>query len=74
MDGITVPLLNFGNSDDRGKTLILGVKKSHLFHCRTKFKIKAFQAVLEEYFPGNDPVVEIPLPIYRDSASPREKA
>ena len=63
MDGISVPILNFGNSDDRGKTLIPGVKKSHLFHCKTKFKIKAFQAVVEEYFPGNDPVVEIHLPI-----------
>ncbi|MGD8950845.1 MAG: DUF123 domain-containing protein [Desulfobacterales bacterium] len=63
MDGVTVPILNFGNSDDRGKSLILGVKKSHLFHCKTKFKIKAFQAVVEEYFPGNDPVVEIHLPI-----------
>jgi Uri superfamily endonuclease len=63
MDGVTVPLLNFGNSDDRGKTLILGVKKSHLFHCKKKFRIKAFQAIVNEYFPGNDPVVEIHLPI-----------
>ena len=47
MDGITVPILNFGNSDDRGKSLIPGVKKSHLFHCKTKFKIKAFQAVVQ---------------------------
>ena len=63
MDGIIVPILNFGNSDDRGKSLILGVKKSHLFHCKTKFKIKAFQTIVDEYFPGNDPVVEIHLPI-----------
>jgi len=63
MDGITVPILNFGNSDDRGKTLIPGVKKSHLFHCKKIFKIKNFQAVIEEYFPGNDRVVEIHLPI-----------
>jgi len=63
MDGITIPILNFGNSDDRGKTLIPGVKKSHLFHCKKIFKIKNFQAVIEEYFPGNDRVVEIHLPI-----------
>jgi len=63
MDNITVPIVNFGNSDDRGKTLIPGVKKSHLFHCKTKFKIEAFQAVVEEYFPGNDPVREVHLPI-----------
>jgi Uri superfamily endonuclease len=63
MDGITIPILNFGNSDDRGKTLIPGVKKSHLFHCKKIFKIKNFQAVIEEYFPGNEPVLEIDLPI-----------
>lgn len=63
MDGITVPILNFGNSDDRGKTLILGAKKSHLFHCKTTFRIKAFQTVVEAYFPGNDPVLEVHLPI-----------
>ena len=63
MDGITVPILNFANSDDRGKSLIPGVKKSHLFHCKKKFKIKNFQAIVNEYFPGNDPVVEIHLPI-----------
>jgi Uri superfamily endonuclease len=63
MDGIIVPILNFGNSDDRGKNLILGVKKSHLFYCKTKFKIKAFQAIVDEYFPGNDPVLEVHLPI-----------
>jgi hypothetical protein len=28
-----------------------------------KFNLKAFQAVVDEYFPGNDPVVEIQLPI-----------
>jgi Uri superfamily endonuclease len=63
MDDVTVPILNIGNSDDRGKSLIPGVKKSHLFHCKMKFNLKAFQAVVEEYFPGNDPVVEIQLPI-----------
>jgi Uri superfamily endonuclease len=63
MDGITSPLLNFGNSDDRGKNLIPGVKKSHLFHCKTKFNIKAFQTVVDKYFPGNDPVLDIHLPI-----------
>jgi hypothetical protein len=60
---VTIPLLNFGNSDDRGKSLIPGVKKSHLFYCKTKFKIEAFKAVIEEYFPDNDPAVEIQLPI-----------
>jgi hypothetical protein len=63
VNGVSVPILNFENSDDRGKTLIFGVKKSHLFHCKMKFNLKAFQAVVEEYFPGKDPVVEIQLPI-----------
>jgi len=63
VNGISVPILNFENSDDRGKSLIPGVKKSHLFHCKMKFNLKAFQAVVDEYFPGNDPVVEIQLPI-----------
>jgi Uri superfamily endonuclease len=63
VNGVSVPILNFGNADDRGKTLIPGVKKSHLFYCKTKFKIEAFKAVVEEYFPGNDPLVEIHLPI-----------
>ena len=56
-------MLNFGNSDDRGKTLIFGVKKSHLFHYTMRFNLKAFQGFVDEYFPGNDPVVEIQLPI-----------
>jgi hypothetical protein len=28
-----------------------------------KFNLKAFQAVVEEYFSGNDPVLEVHLPI-----------
>jgi Uri superfamily endonuclease len=63
VNGVSVPMVNFGNSDDRGKSLIRGVKKSHLFHCKKKFKTKDFQTVVEKYFPGNDPVVEIQLPI-----------
>ena len=63
VNGVSVPILNFENSDDRGKGLIPGVGKSHLFHCKMKFNLKAFQAVVDEYFPGNYPVVEIQLPI-----------
>jgi len=41
-------MLNFGNSDDRGKTLIFGVKKSHLFHYTMRFNLKAFQGFVDE--------------------------
>jgi Uri superfamily endonuclease len=63
MEGISVPMVNFGNSDDRGKNLILGVKRTHLFHFKKMFKIGDFQAIVDEYFAGNDPVIEILLPI-----------
>ena len=63
MDGVSVPMVNFGNSDDHGKNLILGVKKTHLFHFKKMFKIEKFQAIVDQYFAGNDPVIEIFLPI-----------
>ena len=58
-----MPILTFGSSDDCGMTLILGVKKPRLFHCKKEFKIKAFQAIVDENFPGNDPVLEVHLPV-----------
>lgn len=63
MAGVSVPMVNFGNSDDRGKNLILGVKKTHLFHLKKMVKIEDFQTIVYEHFAGNDPVIEILLPI-----------
>ena len=63
INGVSVPMVNFGNSDDRAKNLIPGVKKTHLFHFKKMFKIKDFQAIVDKYFPGNDSAVEILLPI-----------
>jgi len=63
MDGVTVPLVNFGNSDDPGKTMIPGVKKTRLFHLKQTPEIETFQIRLDHYFPGHDPVIEISLPI-----------
>ena len=63
MPGASVPMVNFGNSDDPGNPMIAGVKKTHLFHLKRKPEIEAFQTLVEAYFPGGDPVVEVLLPI-----------
>ena len=63
MNEVFIPMVNFGNSDDRGRILIPGVKKTHLFHFKKMFKVEVFQAIVDECFPGNDPVIEIHLPI-----------
>ena len=63
LDNLSVPVIGFGNSDDRGKPLISGVKKSHLFHFTKKPKLEVFQAIVDEYFPDNDKIIQIKLPI-----------
>lgn len=63
MDCVSVPVVNFGNSDDLGKTMIPDVQKSHLFHLEQEPEIETFQTLVDAYFPGYDPLVEISLPI-----------
>jgi Uri superfamily endonuclease len=65
MPGVSIPAVNFGNSDDLGKTILPGVKKTHLVHLNQEPDMEIFQTIVDEYFPGNDPVVEIPLPVRR---------
>lgn len=63
MPGVHVPIVNFGNADLRGRTVLDGTAPTHLFHSSKKPVLAEFQKLLDHYFPGGQPVREVLLPL-----------
>jgi Uri superfamily endonuclease len=63
MTGVSVPVTNFGNSDDRGPAALKGVVRTHLFQINRKPKLAEFQSLMDAHFSLNEPLIEISLPL-----------